>query len=96
MGDMRELGAITHDAHRALGREAGNRQIDALFALGDLAKVVVEEGREAGIDQAWAYADRNALTRALQAYLKPGDLILIKGSRGIAMERIITALGFEM
>ena len=96
VGDMRELGAMTHDAHRALGREAGNRQIDALFALGDLAKVVVEGGREAGIDQAWAYADRDALTRALQAYLKPGDLMLIKGSRGIAMERIVTALGFKM
>ncbi len=96
VGDMRELGAMTHDAHRALGREAGNRHIDALFALGDLAPVVVEGGREAGIDQAWAYADQDALTGALQAYLKPGDLMLIKGSRGIAMERIVTALGFEM
>ncbi|MDE2954007.1 MAG: UDP-N-acetylmuramoyl-tripeptide--D-alanyl-D-alanine ligase [Gemmatimonadota bacterium] len=96
VGDMRELGAMTHDAHRALGREAGNRQIDALFALGDLAEVVVDGGREAGIDQAWAYADQDALTGALQAYLKPGDLMLIKGSRGIAMERIVTALGFEM
>ena len=96
VGDMRELGTMTHDAHRALGREAGSRQIDALFALGDLASVVVEGGREAGMDQAWAYADRDALTGALQAYLKPGDLMLIKGSRGIAMEKIITALGFEM
>ena len=96
VGDMRELGAMTYDAHRELGREVGNRQIDALFALGDLAPVVVEGGREAGIDQAWAYADRDALTGALQAYLKPGDLMLIKGSRSIAMERIVTALGFEM
>ncbi len=96
VGDMRELGAMTCDAHRELGRDVGNRKIDALFALGDLAPVVVEGGREAGIDQAWAYTDRDALTGALQAYLKPGDLMLIKGSRGIAMERIVTALGFEM
>ncbi len=96
VGDMRELGAITHDAHRALGHDVGNRQIDALFALGDLAEVVVEGAREAGIDQAWAYADQDVLTGALQAYLRPGDLMLIKGSRGIAMERIVTALGFEM
>ena len=96
VGDMRELGAMTHDAHRELGREVGNRQIDALFALGDQASVVVEGGREAGIDQACAYRDRNALTDALQAYLKPGDLMLIKGSRGIAMENIVTALGFEL
>ena len=95
VGDMRELGAMTHDAHRELGREVGNRQIDALFALGDHASVVVEGGREAGIDQAWAYRDRDALTNALQAYLKPGDLMLIKGSRGIAMENIVTALGFD-
>ena len=58
--------------------------------------MVIEGAREAGIDQAWAYADRDALTGALQAYLKPGDLMLIKGSRGIAMERIVTALGFEI
>ncbi len=96
VGDMRELGAMTCDAHRELGRDVGNRKIDALFALGDLAPVVVEGGREVGIDQAWAYTDRDALTGALQAYLKPGDLMLIKGSRGIAMERIVTALGFEM
>ena len=95
VGDMRELGAMTHDAHRELGREVGNRQIDALFALGDHASVVVEGGREAGVDQAWAYRDRDALTNALQAYLKPGDLMLIKGSRGIAMENIVTALGFD-
>ena len=95
VGDMRELGAMTYDAHRELGREVGNRQIDALFALGDHASVVVEGGREAGIDQAWAYRDRDALTNALQAYLKPGDLMLIKGSRGIAMENIVTALGFD-
>ena len=96
VGDMRELGAMTYDAHRTLGREVGNRQIDALFALGDLAPVVIEGGREAGMNQAWAYVDRDALTGALQAYLKPGDLMLIKGSRGIAMEKIVTALGFEM
>lgn len=96
VGDMRELGATTCDAHRELGHDVGHRKIDALFALGDLAPVVVEGGREAGIDQAWAYTDRDALTGALQAYLKPGDLMLIKGSRGIAMERIVTALGFEM
>ena len=95
VGDMRELGAMTHDAHRELGREVGNLQIDALFALGDHASVVVEGGREAGVDQAWAYRDRDALTNALQAYLKPGDLMLIKGSRGIAMENIVTALGFD-
>ena len=34
VGDMRELGAMTHDAHRELGREVGNRQIDALFRAG--------------------------------------------------------------
>ena len=94
VGDMRELGPMTRDAHRDLGREAGNRQIDALFALGDMASLVVEGGREAGLAQAWAYADRDALTGALRAYLKPGDCMLVKGSRGIAMEGIVSALGF--
>ena len=94
VGDMRELGPMTRDAHRELGREAGYRRIDALFALGDMAPLVVEGGREAGMAQAWAYGDREALTGDLQAYLKPGDCMLVKGSRGIAMEGIVAALGF--
>ena len=94
VGDMRELGEMTRDAHRDLGREAGYRQIDALFALGTMASLVVEGGREAGMAQAWAYEDRDALTGALRAYLKPGDCMLVKGSRGIAMEGIVSALGF--
>ena len=59
-----------------------------------MAPLVVEGGRAAGMAQAWAYADRDALTGALRAYLKPGDCMLVKGSRGIAMEGIVSALGF--
>lgn len=96
LGDMRELGETTDEAHKELGTEAGNRPIDALYALGELSDLVAEGGRKAGLDQSWAFRDRETLTEALRAYLKPGDLMLIKGSRGIAMEGLVTALGFEI
>jgi UDP-N-acetylmuramoyl-tripeptide--D-alanyl-D-alanine ligase len=96
LGDMLELGEITDEVHRELGREAGNRPIDALYALGDLSKLVIEGAREAGLDQSWAFHDRDALTNTLRNYLKPGDLMLVKGSRGIAMENIVTVLGFDI
>ncbi|MDP6040650.1 MAG: hypothetical protein QGG64_19035, partial [Candidatus Latescibacteria bacterium] len=61
-----------------------------------LSKLVIEGAREAGLDQSWAFHDRDALTNTLRNYLKPGDLMLVKGSRGIAMENIVTVLGFDI
>jgi len=96
LGDMRELGEITEEAHRELGREAGKRQIDALFALGDLADLVADGGRESGLDVVRAFANQEALIKDLNTYLKSGDLMMIKGSRGIAMEGVVAGLGFEI
>ena len=96
VGDMRELGNITDEAHRELGREAGKQRVDALFALGDLADLVAEGGRESRVDVVRAFVDQEALVADLKGYLKPGDLMMIKGSRGIAMEGVVAGLGFEI
>ena len=93
LGDMFELGHWAEEGHRQVGREAA-RQADALLAVGRWAPAVVEGWREAGggAGAASAYPDKPALLADLDRWLAPGDAILIKGSRGMAMEEVVDAL----
>lgn len=97
LGDMRELGDITDQAHQDLGKEAASKS-DVLFALGDHAHRVIEAAQEAGLSSATSYAftDSKKLIATLKDFITPGDTLLIKGSRGLAMENIVEALGFKL
>ena len=90
LGSMRELGRQTAAAHRALGERLRTSSCQALFLFG-------EEMREAwdalqplrtGVPCAW-FLDREALGEQLAAFLKPGDLVLLKGSRSLELERLL-------
>ena len=90
LGSMRELGRQTAAAHRALGERLRSSSCQALFLFG-------EEMREAwdalqplrtGVPCAW-FLDREALGEQLAAFLKPGDLVLLKGSRSLELERLL-------
>jgi UDP-N-acetylmuramoyl-tripeptide--D-alanyl-D-alanine ligase len=45
-------------------------------------------------ERSWAFTDRDELVGALEDFLLPGDVVLLKGSRGMAMEAVASALGF--
>ena len=96
LGDMLELGPCAPEAHRELGRFAAREPVSALFALGELAEEVAEGGKDEGLppERSRAFADRDELIQVLESFVKPGDLVLIKGSRGMAMEAVAHALGF--
>ncbi len=92
LGDMLELGAAGAAQHRALGEEAAARGgLAGLFALGPLSAELVAAARAGGL-AAEHFTDHAALAAALVARLAPGDLVLVKGSRGMAMEQVIAAL----
>ncbi len=97
LGDMLELGPGAPEAHRELGRFAAREGLGAIFALGELAEEVAEGGRDEGLpeERSRAFADRDELIEALEGFVKPGDLVLLKGSRGMAMEAVAGALGFD-
>jgi UDP-N-acetylmuramoyl-tripeptide--D-alanyl-D-alanine ligase len=94
LGDMGELGAHAEAGHRAVGMRAGELRVDGLYALGKLAPLVREAALGAGLDavRARVAGDHDEIARALQAVLRAGDVVLVKGSRSMRMERVVEAL----
>ncbi len=91
LGDMLELGAFEAEAHRALGEEAARRGVGLLVAFGPRSRATAEAARAAGLA---ALPDRGpeALAAWARAELRPTDVLLVKGSRGMKLERVVEAL----
>lgn len=88
MGDMRELGADARRLHAETGALARQRGIDGLYATGELSAAAVE-AFGAG---ARHFDTQAALVGALHAELVPATTLLVKGSRGSAMDKVVNAL----
>jgi UDP-N-acetylmuramoyl-tripeptide--D-alanyl-D-alanine ligase len=95
LGEMLELGSAAEAAHEGLGARAAAAGLDALFLIGTHAGRVRAAALAAGMagERVTVAADHAELGRALAAWLRPGDLLLLKGSRGAALERVLPALG---
>ncbi len=91
LGDMLELGAYEEEGHRLVGRRAAE-VADVLLVAGPRARVIGEEALECGLSQVAFASDLEAAATLLEASLRPGDFILIKGSRAMAMERLVERL----
>jgi UDP-N-acetylmuramoyl-tripeptide--D-alanyl-D-alanine ligase len=86
IGSMLELGHESRAAHRALGERLAASRADRIFLYGAETEVAL-----AALDRAPAVfhtTAMEALTGELEGYLRPGDLVLLKGSRGCALERL--------
>jgi UDP-N-acetylmuramoyl-tripeptide--D-alanyl-D-alanine ligase/murE/murF fusion protein len=92
LGDMLELGPISRDAHFDVGRKAAARGIDILIAVGEWAKGIAEAARISGLPRSQACATTREAVLVLKEMMKPGDAILVKGSRAMNMEAIVDAL----
>jgi len=92
LGDMLELGALTDDAHREVGRQVAALPADELIGVGRAMPVAVEAAREAGLGEAWHLTTFEDTVARLLKRLTAGDLVLVKGSRGMHMERVVDAL----
>jgi UDP-N-acetylmuramyl pentapeptide synthase len=91
IGDMGELGPETSAAHRAAGSLAAQLGIDHVYAVGAQAALVADGARSAGLaaERIHAYAEWEPAAEALTLSLRPGDRVLVKGSRSMRMERIV-------
>jgi len=89
LGNMLELGEAAEEGHREVGRKVAE-VADILFAVGDKAKFIADEAEKAGLDKnkIFCYTDSSEAKIPIQNMLQEGDVILIKGSQGVRMERI--------
>ncbi|MET0695761.1 MAG: UDP-N-acetylmuramoyl-tripeptide--D-alanyl-D-alanine ligase, partial [Propionibacteriaceae bacterium] len=90
LGDMLELGETSLAEHTSLGRYVGELKIDRLVAVGEFASVLVREAVGAGIDpdHALALVDKTTLAAQVVPELRPGDTVLVKASRGLALDTV--------
>jgi UDP-N-acetylmuramoyl-tripeptide--D-alanyl-D-alanine ligase len=91
LGDMLELGDTAAEAHRAVGAAAARSGIDLVITVGPLAKHIAEGAVAAGMARG-AVLEAGTTSRGaelLRDHSRPGDTVLIKGSRGMKMEKVL-------
>lgn len=91
LGDMLELGSETENAHREIGFKVAELGINYLITIGEAAKHIAAAAREAGIngDQIASFDSSAAAGKFLQEKLATGDVVLMKGSQSIRMEKMV-------
>jgi UDP-N-acetylmuramoyl-tripeptide--D-alanyl-D-alanine ligase len=96
LGDMLELGDHATRAHEEIGSLAG-RTADIVIAVGEYAPQVVESARRAGLAKERAYVVEGAdqVVAALGPLLTPQTQVLVKGSRGMRLERVVEQIREE-
>jgi UDP-N-acetylmuramoyl-tripeptide--D-alanyl-D-alanine ligase len=88
LGDMLELGPTERDFHEELGRQASAAGVDLLVTVGPLAAAAAERFR----GESHSVADAGEAAALVPELLAPGDVVLIKGSRGVGLELVCAAL----
>jgi UDP-N-acetylmuramoyl-tripeptide--D-alanyl-D-alanine ligase len=93
LGDMAELGTFEEEGHRKVGRRAAE-VIDLLVTVGPKSKLIAEEAIAAGLqaDHGICLTDTQSALTYLKTIIQTGDTVLIKGSRSLAMESIVSSL----
>ncbi len=93
LGDMLELGSYAQEGHLKVARRA-TVAAQRLVVVGSLGRLIGEEALRAGMapDRVFFAADNQQVVEYLRRLLKPGDHVLVKGSRGLRMEEIVNAL----
>jgi UDP-N-acetylmuramoyl-tripeptide--D-alanyl-D-alanine ligase len=94
LGDMFELGAESGKMHGELGQKAAGAKVGLLIAIGPHAADVVRGARRGKLssERAFFFETVDAAIPVILALIRPGDLILVKGSRGMKMETITETL----
>lgn len=92
-GDMLELGSYEEEGHRIVGKRAA-AVVDRLFTMGPRARIIADEAVASGLtpDAVVAVDTKQDLIDALKETMREGDVVLVKGSRGIQLEHVVAAL----
>ena len=96
LGDMLEIGKYTLEVHERIGRKVAETA-DLLFTVGERAKFIAKGARENGMakDKIFEFHTSEEAGKPLQVLMKQGDIILIKASRAMKMEKIVKEIMAE-
>ena len=89
LGDMLELGEMSAPAHEELGRQAAEAGLTALVTYGPEAARTAKAAKDAGLADVVHAEDYQQAADALLARMAPGDALLVKASRGMALEKAL-------
>lgn len=95
LADMKELGPKAPEYHRQIGTWMGDHPVDVLYTLGELALEIRQGAQESGGSSRYAHFaenDREGLYQTLQAELRPGDCVLLKGSNSMHLGEVAARL----
>ena len=92
LGDMLELGKASKDLHREIGKLVPEMSFDLLLAVGEQAKEFVKGAKDAGMSHAYHFGSVQEVIEFLGDVVAEGDVLLVKGSRGMHMEQVVDAL----
>ena len=96
LGDMLELGDYSETAHRECGKYAAEKGTDVLFAYGKASAFTADEAEKSSMNEVYHYTDEKLLAEKLSGFIKEGDAILFKASRGMKLENIINIIYSNM
>jgi UDP-N-acetylmuramoyl-tripeptide--D-alanyl-D-alanine ligase len=91
-GEMLELGPNAAELHREVGREIARSGVELLWGVRGLAEEIINGAREAGLSATRFFENADEAAAAIVNEVNKGDLILVKGSRGVATDRIVKAI----
>ena len=90
MGDMLELGLESVSLHEEIIQELLTFDVAGIFTLGNDSKIAADLLREKGYEHIHSFSNHNDLAIALKNFLKNNDIVLLKGSRGMQMEKVLS------
>ena len=96
IGDMLELGSFTEEAHRKAGAKVA-QVAEILLAVGERAIFLADEAKKRGMpkEKVFHFASAQEAGRQLQDLMEEGDMVLVKGSQGIRMEKVVKEIMAE-
>lgn len=94
LGDMLELGDFAEEAHLEAGRYAVEQGLDYLISVGELGRLIARGAEKAGLkkERVFTASNNQEAVEFLQEIISAGDAVLVKGSRGMKMEKIVEEL----
>jgi UDP-N-acetylmuramoyl-tripeptide--D-alanyl-D-alanine ligase len=92
LGDMAELGESSGPAHAEVGRRAAELGLDQLFTVGTRAAELAAAARAGGLRNVVEFPEADGAAQAVNDFARPGDVVLVKASRAMRLERITETL----